>query len=85
MDVQRRERLARLVRGGSIDRPIPVTSASVIELRAANGMPCPICRGQYRILEHTRPVPGIRCLDVECRHCSTPRSLYFTIIEPDLN
>ena len=85
MDVQRREYLARLQRGASIDRPIPVSSASVIELRAANAMPCPRCAGQYRILEHTRPVPNIRQVDVECRFCGTPRSLYFTIIEPETN
>ena len=85
MDVQRRERLARLQRGASIDRPIPVVSASVIEIRAANAMPCPLCAGQYRILEHTRPVASVRQVDVECRFCGTPRSLYFTIVEPATN
>ncbi len=85
MDVERRERLAQLVAGGSIERPITVASAAVIEVRAANGMPCPLCRGQYRILEHTRPVPGVRRVDVECRYCGTPRSLYFRIVEPATN
>ncbi len=85
MDVQRREHLARLQRGGSIDRPIPVASAAVIEIRAANAMPCPLCEGQYRILEHTRAAPGVRRVDVECRFCGTPRSLYFTIVEPTAN
>ena len=71
--------------GGSIDRPLPVASASVIEGHAANAMPCPLCRGQYRILDHTRPVPGVRQVDVECRYCGTPRTLYFRIIEPAVN
>ena len=85
MDVQRRERLARLLPGGSIDRPLTVASAAVIEGHATHAMPCPLCRGQYRILEHTRPIPGVRQVDVECRYCATPRTLYFRIIEPQTN
>lgn len=85
MDVQRRERLAELLPGGSIERPYVVSSASVIEGHATAAMPCPICGGQYRVLEHTRPIPRIRRLDVACRHCATPRALYFTIVEPTTN
>ncbi|HEU0035043.1 MAG TPA: hypothetical protein VFQ53_30665 [Kofleriaceae bacterium] len=75
-----REQLARLAPGGSPHNPILVSSASVIEPRAAT-MPCPQCGGLYRIHEHTRPWPGIRKVDVACRHCSTPRSLFFRIVE----
>ena len=85
MDVQRRERLAGLLPGGSIDRPIVVASAAVIEGHAAHAMPCPLCRGQYRVLEHTRPIPAVRRVDVECRYCGTARTLYFRIVEPALN
>jgi len=73
-----RERLASLSRGGSIHRPIEVSSASVIEPRVA-ALSCPHCGGRYRIEEHTRPVPDRRRVDVTCRHCSAPRVLWFHI------
>ena len=79
------ERLASLLPGGSPSRPFPVASSAVIEGHAAASMPCPHCGGQYRILEHTRPIPGLRRVDVECRHCSTPRALWFAIVAPTLN
>lgn len=77
---QARERLAALSPGGSPQRAIPVASAAVIEVRAA-AMPCPQCGGLYRLHEHTRPLPGIRRVDVACRQCSTPRTLWFRIVE----
>jgi hypothetical protein len=79
-----REQLAALSPGGSARWPIAVASASVIEGRAA-AMPCPRCGGEYRIHEHTRPVAGLRRLDVACRHCSTPRVLWFTISHDEPN
>ena len=81
---QAREELAALAPGGSPYRPIEVTSASVIEVRA-EALPCPRCGGQYRIHEHTRPVPGLRRVDVACRRCSTPRALWFRIVEQGVN
>ena len=80
-----RERLAALLPGGSEHRPIEVGSASVIEGHAAASMPCPHCRGEYRVLEHTRPTPGLRRVDVECRRCSVPRALWYRIVAPELN
>lgn len=77
-----REMLAALEPGGSPARPIEVSSASVIEARATT-IPCPRCGGFYRVHEHTRPVPKLRKVDVACRHCSTPRTLWFTIIPVD--
>jgi hypothetical protein len=79
-----REQLASLQPGGSPRRAIDVTSAAVIEPRAAT-MPCPHCGGLYRIHEHTRPVPGLRKVDVACRQCSTPRSLWFRIVVNEPN
>jgi hypothetical protein len=79
-----KERLASLERGGSPDRPIRVASASVIEARTTS-LPCPRCDGEYRVLEHTRPVPQLRRVDVACRHCSTPRTLWFTIVPYEPN
>jgi hypothetical protein len=73
-----REQLAALSPGGAPDRAIEVASASVIEVRA-QAMPCPHCGGLYRILEHTRPVPGVRQVDVACRYCGVPRTLWFKI------
>jgi hypothetical protein len=81
---QARERLAELSPGGSPQRAIAVASAAVIEVRAA-AMACPQCGGLYRLHEHTRPLPGVRRLDVACRQCSTPRALWFRIVEPALN
>ena len=79
-----REQLAALLPGGSPSHAIEVASAAVIEPRA-EALPCPQCGGHYRVLEHTRPVPGLRKLDVKCRHCSTERSLWFriTVREPN--
>ncbi|HEY5933282.1 MAG TPA: hypothetical protein VIU61_01530 [Kofleriaceae bacterium] len=79
-----RERLATLLPGGSPDRAITVSSASVIEARCA-ALPCPHCSGHYRVLEHTRPWSGIRRVDVACRHCSAPRTLWFRIEPRELN
>jgi hypothetical protein len=79
-----KEELSRLVRGGSPSWPIVVASASVIEARATS-LPCAQCGGEYRVLEHTRPVPELRRLDVACRHCSTPRVLWFSIAPFETN
>jgi hypothetical protein len=77
-----KELLATLTPGGSPSRPIEVSSASVIEARATT-IPCPLCGGFYRVHEHTRPVPHLRKVDVGCRHCSTPRTLWFQIVPLD--
>lgn len=88
VDVHRRardrERLAALLPGGSRERPIVVTSAAVIEPRV-KAMACPHCSGEYRIHEHEMAAPGIRRVDVTCRHCSAPRSLWFRLVARELN
>jgi hypothetical protein len=81
---QARERLAALSPGGAHDHAIPVASAAVIEVRTG-AMACPHCGGSYRVLEHTRPVPGARRVDVMCRRCSAPRALWFRIVDRVLN
>jgi hypothetical protein len=78
------EQLAALVPGGSPRHPIRVASASVIEVRTA-ALACPLCGGEYRLHEHTRPVPELRRVDVACRHCSVPRSLWFRIVSSEPN
>ena len=79
-----REQLAALSPGGSADRAIEVSSAAVIEVRAG-AMPCPHCGGLYRVHEHTRPVPGLRRVDVACRYCGSPRALWFRIVDHEPN
>ena len=64
--------------------PIVVTTTAVIEPRAM-ATPCPHCGGEYRILEHTRPRHGVRRVDVQCRHCSSPRTLWFRLVELEFN
>ncbi|MCX5744368.1 MAG: hypothetical protein NT062_17905 [Proteobacteria bacterium] len=81
-----RELLAKLLPGGSPTRPIRVASASVIDGHAEHTLTCPRCTiGQFRVLEHTRPTPQLRRVDVGCRHCSTPRTVWFTIAPDEPN
>ena len=79
------DRFASLLPGSSRDRPIRVSSASVVEVRTA-ALTCPRCGiGTYRIAEHVAPAPGVRRVDVTCRQCSTPRSLWFRLVPYVLN
>lgn len=82
--VRDREKLAALSPGGARERPIEVGSAAVIEGRTGS-LPCPQCAGQYRILDHRSAGPGVRCVDVSCRQCGVPRTLWFriTVDEPN--
>jgi predicted Zn finger-like uncharacterized protein len=79
-----RELLASLLPGGSRERPIKVGSAAVVEVRT-QALACPLCGGSYRIDEHVAPASGIRRVDVHCRHCSTPRSLWFKLVSYEPN
>ena len=79
-----RELLATLSLGGSRERPIKVGSASVVEVRTG-ALSCPLCGGTYRLDEHVAPAAGLRRVDVHCRDCSTPRSLWFRIEPLELN
>lgn len=76
--VRDREKLAALSPGGAPERPIEVASAAVIEGRAG-ALPCAQCEGEYRIRDHRSAGPGLRCVDVTCRRCSAPRTLWFRI------
>lgn len=79
------ELYASLLPGGSRDRPIKVSSASVVEVRTA-ALTCPRCGiGTYRIAEHVAPAAGVRRVDVTCRYCGEPRSLWFRLVPPELN
>ncbi len=82
--VQDREKLALLSPGGARERPIVVTSSAVIEPRV-EGMPCAQCGGQYRVREHEAPASGLRRVEVTCRQCSAPRTLWFRLAPDDPN
>jgi hypothetical protein len=73
--VRDKERLARLEQGGSPERPIVVSSASVIETHARS-MPCPQCDGALRVDEHAAN-EGLREVHVQCVTCGARRTLYF--------
>lgn len=64
--------------GGSPATALPVASAAVIEAKVA-ALPCPRCGGSQRLLEHTRPRPGLREVAVVCRQCGAERSWWFAL------
>jgi hypothetical protein len=82
--VRDRERLAALVSGGSSDRPIEVSSSSVIEGRA-QAQRCPQCEGTYRIDDHQAESATLRMIAVTCQRCGVARRLWFKIITPGPN
>lgn len=82
--VRDRERLFLLSPGGSPERPIEVSSSSVIEVRVRNS-PCAQCEGAYQIREHAAVSAGLRRVDVLCRQCGAPRSLWFRIVPREPN
>jgi predicted RNA-binding Zn-ribbon protein involved in translation (DUF1610 family) len=75
-----RMKLAALEPGGGPERPIEVTSASVIEPHASS-MPCAACGAQgLRIEEHVAELSrGLRVVHVLCPRCGTRREVFFRI------
>jgi hypothetical protein len=83
-----RIRLAALEAGGASDRPIEVTSASIIEPHASS-MPCAACGGQgLRVDEHVavtleragdEPARRLRVVHVNCPRCGTRREVFFRV------
>lgn len=82
--VRDREKLAALSPGGSEARPIEVTSASVVEVRA-HATPCVQCGGEYKVREHTSARSGLRRVEVTCQQCGTRRTLWFRLTSDDPN
>lgn len=80
-----RERLAKLEPGGTIELPITVPTASVIETRAVS-LRCLRCEGELKVDEHVVVRgSGVRDVRLACRACGTRRSVYFKIVEPVLH
>ncbi len=76
-----RERLAKLLPGGTADLPIEVPSASVIEVQARS-TPCPLCGGELRVEEHSARAHGgdlLRVVRARCFQCGVPRELFFRV------
>ncbi|MCW5836665.1 MAG: hypothetical protein KIS78_29990 [Labilithrix sp.] len=81
-----RLRLASLEAGGSPERPIEVTSASIVEPHAA-GLGCAACGGSARVEEHAAvTVPdasgggrALRVVRVRCARCGVARDVYFRL------
>ena len=80
------EKLARLEAGGAPERPIDVSTASVVEPHARSAA-CAQCarEGTLRVESHeARIVAGerLRVVSVSCSACSARRDLYFRIALP---
>jgi hypothetical protein len=83
-EVVERERLAAAAPGGGRDRPIVVTTASVIE-SMARSTPCVQCGGALELRDHAAPAEGqgkLRVARMVCRLCHAPRELWFAIEVP---
>ena len=81
------EKLAQHAPGGGPDRAIEITSPSEVEGHA-RATPCPICRGELRIEEHTAETIGgarLRVAKVLCTVCRSRRSIYFRLAGTMLN
>lgn len=78
--------LAALERGGSAERPIEVSSASIVEPHALK-LECVVCGGVTRLEEHAAMAPidegggrrSLRVVRVRCSRCGVPRELFFRI------
>jgi hypothetical protein len=82
-----RERLLSLEPGGSRERPIDVSSASLVEPRAA-AVHCPRCDEPFRVEAHNAPSSeGMRLREalVRCARCGLQRSVWFRLTGPALN
>ncbi len=76
-------KLASLEAGGAPDRPIEVTSASLVEPHASS-LPCAACGASgVRCEDHTALTTEddrrLRVAHVRCRQCGTAREIYFRI------
>jgi hypothetical protein len=81
--VRAREKLASLEPGGAPERPIDVTTASVIEPHARS-LGCARCGEQpVRVAEHEAHREGgrhLRLVRVACPRCGAERGIYFRIV-----
>jgi hypothetical protein len=85
--LDRLEQLAAQLPGGSPERPLRVTSASVIEVRARAAR-CLACDGELELHAHVVDDTGganDRRVELACRSCRVQRWLWFRIEPPASN
>ncbi len=79
--VSRVERAARGLPGGAADHPLDVVSAALVEPKA-RATPCLRCGGELE-LRHDRaastPRGVLREIELACRLCHAPRTLWFRV------
>ncbi len=81
------ERLAKHLPGATPEHPIEVAAPSVIEIKA-RAIPCPQCGGELEIRgdrADSTPRGVLRVLELVCRRCHAPRSLWFRVKPPSGN
>lgn len=82
--VRELERLSAAAPGGAPDRPLVVSSASVVEVQA-RGTPCVQCGGTLDLRDHAAESHGgqlLRVARLQCRLCHARRALWFRIDAP---
>ncbi|HSS40542.1 MAG TPA: hypothetical protein VLT58_17385 [Polyangia bacterium] len=85
--VARVERDARGLPGGAADNPIDVGSAAVVEIKA-RATPCLRCGGELDVRRDqaaSTPRGVLRELDLVCRSCHAPRTLWVRIAPAVVN
>ena len=76
--VRDRQKLAALEPGGAPERPIEVSSSSVIAVRARS-LQCPLCGGALQLDDETAATATLRAAHVTCKRCGVARQLWFHI------
>ena len=82
-----REKLRLLEPGGSPERPLEVSSVSVVEARA-EAERCFQCDLPMRVEEHATRESGrglVRAVRLCCPRCAAPREIFLRIAGPSLN
>jgi hypothetical protein len=85
--VRQVERVAAASPGGGPDNAIVVTSVAVIETRARQ-TPCVQCGGELELRgdrAQSTPRGVVREIDVVCRRCRAPRTLWFVVAPASAN
>lgn len=81
---EQREKLFFASDGGSIDRPLAVESASLVEPRALS-QPCPKCLGALRLVSHDAVAHKgamLRAARTQCSLCASPWTMWFRVERP---
>jgi uncharacterized protein with PIN domain len=85
--IRKVEALARALPGGSAATPIDVATSSLVELQARTTR-CPQCNGELEIRgdrAESTPRGVLRAMDLVCRLCHAPRTVWFRVTpaQPD--